>query len=453
MQFNRQLKTLKIYALIILILSLAISTYSKNLLSNNSNNSKSNKNIPNIKSKIEPKSSSSKSSETKKVEKLNSSFLQSSEKTLQSPKASDKKDTFDKYLATKMLLDLGRYLIRNFQNHETYLAYNKCIGSIKDKFSGFEPLLKPFWAEMYRISKNEDATELKNKDVILSIFKKLHEKNVKLENPKIEKKCKSVLIIQPKILRRDLNTVLTRNQYFGGVASMRQRPFIDSMFSVYRNHLPSNAFELLNKSSRGLESFKINSEGLTDIAVASPAERKNAHNPKKPGYAIEENYFRRIQNATFGNSYNSTRARFNSTLVTRNQKIHVINGNRSIDFPGAPEAHLENVEVSLDPSLAGKNIVIDRKITYPKAVERVVNNELQKSNLLPGLNGRVFNGTNAEEIYVHVRAEDEEANGAANNNNNDASNDSGVENNNVNGMQSAESADSAEMGVNEESDH
>lgn len=403
MQFTRNLKTIKIYALTILILSLAISISAKNLLSIN------------FKSEFNTKAET----ETilqEKNEEITPSFLQSSERTTQFPKVSETKDNFDKYLAIKMLLDIGRYIIRNFQNHETYITYNKCIGSIKDNLASFEPHLKLFWHEMHKISKNEDATELKNKDVITNIFKKLYEKNVNLDIPKIEKKCKSVLIIQPKILRRDLNTILTRDQYFGGLASMRQKPFIDSMFSVYRQNLPPNAFEVLNRSSRGLESFKINSEGLTDIAVATPAELKKARSAKRPVYGVEESYFGKIQNAKFGNftanAPNKTAMNSTKNMVTKSQRIHLLNSN-SVEFPGESGDNLENVEVPLNATLAGKNIVINRKITYPKEVENAVKNQLANSNLLPGLNGKIVNATQnskgQEEIYVHVRNEDEGA--------------------------------------------
>ncbi len=433
MQFTRHLKTIKIYALTILILSLAISTSGKNLISSNKSNSQSSTNII------------TKSSENN--QKSVPSFLQSRLEAVHNPpQSSEIKNTFDKYLAIKMLLDLGRYLIRNFQNHEKYLTYNKCIGSIKDNLPSFEPHLKIFWSEMHRISKNEEATELKNKDVVINIFRKLYEKKVKLDTLKIEKRCDSVLLlIQPKILRRDLNTVLTRDQYFGGIASMRQKPFIDSMFSVHRDHLPSNAFEILNKSSQGVESFKINSEGLTDIAVPSAADIKKARSAKKLEYAVEENYFGKLQNARFGNStakahLNETanNSSGNSTMVTKNQKIHVLNDSQNIDFPGEPSANMENVEVSLDPSAAAKNIVIDRKITYPKSVENAVKNQLAQSNLLPGISGRVMNkiqnAKGQEEIFVHVRAEAEAEADSAYNNKNYIANEN-------------------EMGVNEDSDH
>ena len=468
MQFTRNLKTLKIYALTILILSLAISTSAKNLYRNITKASpfKKSANATNT-TKIDIA--------TKTSQNQTSSFLQSKEEMVQFAPSTETKYNFDKYLAVKILLDIGRYIVRNFQNHINYIAYNKCIGSIKDDLINFESHLKLFWSEMYKISKSEEAVELKNKEVITNIFKKLYDKNVNLENPKIEKKCKSVLIIQPKILRKDLNTVLTRSQYFGGVASLRQKPFIDSMFSIYRGHLPPNAFEMLNKSSRGLESFKINSEGLTEIAIATPAELKKSRSAKKPLYAIEENYFGKIPHAKFYNStanstsknstllkksqnFIRTSSTNNSNLVTRSQKIHVLNNN-NINFPGEPRSMLENNEVSFDPKAAGKNIVIERRITYPKTVEKEVINELGKSNLLPGLSGQVVNKTESgkgqEEIFVHTRNEAENAPASNEPGDPNALINNNVNNNSVvnnNGRPSQEQGNDGEMGVNEESD-
>jgi len=68
-------------------------------------------------------------------------------------------------------------------------------------------------------------------------------------------------------------------------------------------------------------------------------------------------------------------------MVTSNQKIHVVNSNRS-KFPDKPNTKLDNVKVSFDLNLAGKNLLINRNIIYPKTVENTINNHLSNTDLI-----------------------------------------------------------------------
>jgi len=436
MQFTRLLKKIKIYALFALTISLIFSYISsKDLLSNKDKknlDSSLNEKIRDNNNKINPKkillSSShnnqkdnNKNKESSKSKKINEySFKES---PILNDEDENIKNKYNKYLAIKLILDLGKFIIRNHTNHENIILYAKCIGSIKNNLTIFEPHLKNLWNELYKLHKNEEAEELKNKYVFINIFNKLNEKTIKLNYPyKSQKKCRAVLNLNPKILRKSITSVLTREEYFGALASMKQQPFIDSMFSVHRNLLPSNAFEVLNRSSKGLASFKINSQGLTDIAVPSLDDIKKARNAKKSGpqFEVEQNYFgkmmqQRFFNNTMNNKINNNRKN-NSSLITKNQKIHVILNNSNIDFPGQPNDNLDDVEVSGNFNLTQqpkKNLIINRKIIYPKAMENQVNNQLKKSNLLTKINGNIINSVQKangdEEIFVHANRQQDEA--------------------------------------------
>ena len=204
MQFTRLFNKIRIYALVFIFLNSLFNISSKNLSGDD-------------KQIISPKNLSEKPKEEKKIRKdtsITTAFLKPAEKDLKNKDFSfteksqikistsiKKENGFDKYSAIKLLLDIGKFTIKNYSAHKILVLYTKCIVSIKDSIDEFEPLLKNFWNEMLKLSKDENALELKNRDSIGNIYKKLFEKNVKVEESKTEK-CKSALQMQNKINKK-----------------------------------------------------------------------------------------------------------------------------------------------------------------------------------------------------------------------------------------------------------
>lgn len=195
-------------------------------------------------------------------------------------KQHEKDNNFDQYLAIKLLIDLGKYFIQNGFNASTFASYKRCIAEIKYNLNDYDKDLKCFWNDMKELHLNGSMNELQNKTSLENIFKKLQCKRPESADGTISF-CKNILVLNPTILKKNIFMTLSKDIYFGAYNNIKEQkqPFIDSMFSVHRDKLPSTAFEKLNLSSRGSPAFQISSSGLSEIALENVPRNKTSTKP------------------------------------------------------------------------------------------------------------------------------------------------------------------------------
>jgi len=359
MQFIRFISKIKYYALIIILLNSPFISC-KNLAQQQKNTSMKTQiaepgTILNL---LQKASKSKERKETKIMDDKedtydNFSFLQKNEVKISSSSNLKNEKKCDKNLALKLLVDLGKYIIQDYASDSVSYGFSKCMGKLRDNICDSEQSLYSFWSEMKNLRAEDCLDEFTKIDIFENVFEKI--KSVKFTYPNgNEGICGDILVLRKQIRIKDILKETGKDIFFGSLARIKQQPFIDSMFSVYRDKLPDVAFGKLNKSSYGAPSFIINSKGLTDIATSGLArETSNVHS----AYSNKNNFEGNI----------------NNDIVTRSQKITVMNGDQ-IEFPGTPGQYPEGVEIPLNPSSGGRNMVINRKISFPRGLENQVEN-------------------------------------------------------------------------------
>lgn len=164
--------------------------------------------------------------------------------------------SFDFIIAYQLLAEILKNGL--LSDNGTTLA-QECYRNIYHKQSQFFHVLQRFYSLMFgfyvseKFLKNtESANEnfLNAMTQIKKILEQVEDNSVILNN--YRRSCFEAFKFVPNFKKDEVLKILNKPAYFGDISNTANaQPFIDSQFSIYRNHLPQSAFKNLNTESRG----------------------------------------------------------------------------------------------------------------------------------------------------------------------------------------------------------